>query len=171
MSRDIVIRRYGKMLILAVVCFGVGYTLNIKLQYNPNLTLSFQEVFVNNVSVNYKAVFLGIITGGIYSVYYIASEMFFLGVVIKGVAIQKSLLYALAFIGCHGILEIPTIVLAGMIGVNFVQGMIRVVKKNEHIKNVFRSTLILIVILFVLIVLSAVVETQITTRVVRKMIM
>lgn len=77
MSRDIVIRRYGKMLILAVVCFGVGYTLNIKLQYNPNLTLSFQEVFVNNVSVNYKAVFFGIITGGIYSIYYIASEMFF----------------------------------------------------------------------------------------------
>lgn len=171
MNRIAIQKRYGKMLIFSVICFALGYSMNIELKYEPNLNLTFQEVFVNNFWVNYKAVFWGILTGGIYSFYYIAREIFWLGAIIKGIAIQKSLLYALTFIGCHGIFEIPTIVLSGMIGVNFAQGILGAIKKQQNVKSVFRLTFILAFILLGLLVLSAVVETQITTYVIRMTIM
>ncbi|SHI11520.1 stage II sporulation protein M [Clostridium intestinale] len=147
------------LLLFSFVCFAIGYSMNIDINSNPNLSLGFWDVLSNNLKVNIMAILYAILSVGIYSLIYLAKEMFFLGVIIKSLKNTHSLFYAISFIGCHGIIEIPSMVLSGTIGIYVWINIIAYLKKKEFD---FKFTITMFVVLLSMILIAAMVETTIT---------
>ena len=128
-------------------------------------------VFFNNLSVNYKAIFFSFVTFGIYGLYFIGSEMFFLGFIIRSVANQENILNALSYISFHSIIEIPTIILSGAMGIIFWMLVINAIKRKQIIKKHFYFLAILIISVFFLVLIAAGIETTITKTFVQHFVM
>ncbi|MFZ7120766.1 MAG: stage II sporulation protein M [Eubacteriaceae bacterium] len=147
------------LLFFSICIFLLGYSTNLEFSNTPNIKPNFKEIFINNIVVNFRVILLSILTGGIYSIVFLSGELFFLGAIIKYLTVKHSFLYAISFIGFHGIFEIPSIVLSATIGIYFFTNLIHLLKKRG---TNFKLGIISSALLIILIVISAVVETFIT---------
>ena len=162
---------FCSMLVYGLLCAFLGYLLLIKADHTPNLDISFREIFVNNVTVFFRTVLFSILSFGFYGLFFIGKEMFFLGVFLRSVAEAESFSYAVSFISFHAIFEIPAIVLSGTIGILFWCIVWNDIKKKRATWGSWGFFAILLMILFLLTVTAAVVETKITTLFLRNFIL
>ncbi|WP_017473182.1 stage II sporulation protein M [Amphibacillus jilinensis] len=169
--KKILFKIYLCLFILASISFLLGYMINIPLEYSPNLQLTFSEILVNNMFVNYRAIFLAVLSLGIYSLIFVVNELLFLGVVIKSLAVEQSLGYAFSFIAFHGIVEIPTIILAATIGVNIWINIIMLIKKKITLHKLLKFNGFLLLLLIGFIILAALMESYGTTYILEKFIL
>ncbi|WP_147297456.1 stage II sporulation protein M, partial [Lachnotalea glycerini] len=156
---------------LGIICFFLGYLIELDIDYNPNLNLSFWEILSNNLMVNFSAILTSIRSFGLYGILFVGSEMLSLGMIIRGIAIRKSFMYAMSFIFFHGILEVPSIVLSGAIGIHIWVGLICICKKKLSIKDFFKANFKLCILIMILTVVAAFVEANLTTWFLRKNIL
>lgn len=159
------------MFLMAILCFGSGSLLEINIEYEPNLELSFKDIFVNNLSVNFYTILSSVISLGLYSIFFVGKEFLMLGIIIRGLAKKETLMYALSFIGFHGILEIPAMVLAAAIGQYIVWALFGVIKRKYLIKNIIKEIFFMCITLFVLTAIGAFIEANITVWFLQKVVL
>ncbi|MCK5659859.1 MAG: stage II sporulation protein M [Methanosarcinales archaeon] len=73
-------------------------------------------IFVNNTVKAFMAIVLGIFAG-IFPLYFVAVNGYFIGIVVYDAIQKEGLLYVLAAILPHGIIELPVVLFAGAIGI------------------------------------------------------
>lgn len=73
-------------------------------------------IFVNNTIKAFMAIVFGVFAG-IFPLYFVAVNGYFIGIVVYDVMQKEGVLYVLAAILPHGIIELPVILFAGAIGV------------------------------------------------------
>ena len=73
-------------------------------------------IFVNNTLKAFMAIVLGVFVG-IFPLYFVAVNGYFIGIVVYDAMQKEGVLYVLAAILPHGIIELPVILFAGAIGI------------------------------------------------------
>lgn len=157
---------YTSLYSALMIIFGVIFEINMSI--NLTTDISFFNTLINNMKIQGAAVVLSIGTVGIYSLIYLSTNFILLGISFQTVMEKYSIGHAVLYLIPHGIVEVPSMILTGAIGIYIVYSIIRRIFKKKAIayKKIFKVLLIN----FALIVVAALIEAFITPLLIRLLI-
>lgn len=155
---------------ISIVVFIVGFLLgffytNFKVDIKTENYVSIQDIFVNNITIMYINVLLGIVSFGIYSNINLIFQGIGMGSAIKCASLNNlGLLKILLGIVAHGFFEISAIILANVLVIKTVSLIFNLILKkinnNTIIINMKQIAIFLkyMVVITILTLLAAVIE-------------
>ncbi|MDR1473290.1 MAG: stage II sporulation protein M [Lactobacillales bacterium] len=166
--------KFLKYILISFFIIGVfslifGYLLSKPTHPNSNLHPKFFVIFLTNLNIHVRSIIYSFLSFGIYSFYFVFIHFFVVGISIGGIATStNSLLSSLSFFWIHGIFELSTVILTASIFPFFLLSITFLILKKEVNKKVLLKLLKIIFWVisatFILILLSAVLETFIAPR-------
>ncbi|WP_027430350.1 stage II sporulation protein M [Lachnospira multipara] len=158
-TKNKAIQLYCIFFALTIVFILLGFTININIEADYNLDPSLLEILINNLVVNGEAILFTIITAGIYSILYLFREFVFLGAVVNSLRRKTTFIRAISFVGIHGVIEVPAIVLSATLGVIIFLSILNYLKSRKANWKFIGK---LLIIDCLMIIMAALVESFIT---------
>lgn len=126
--------------------------------------IGFIELLWHNLQVEVISILLGIVSLGAYSLTYLFINFFSMGLITSTLMTESSFTEVLRMFIVHGIFEIPAMILTVALGIYIPWKVIEMVKKRQLNGLLLRNMLAIFIVILLLTVLAAYIESIITPK-------
>ncbi|WP_181917303.1 stage II sporulation protein M [Virgibacillus dokdonensis] len=126
-------------LLLSILSFIFGTTFlpdipEDNTSINESADNSFSYLFLHNLRAGLYSVFIGSITVGLYSLFYLFINFFTMGVIVNTLTESNSIMETLSTFLLHGIFEVPAMLLAASLGIYIPLRLIQFFRNKRWVK-------------------------------------
>ncbi|WP_268748400.1 stage II sporulation protein M [Gracilibacillus boraciitolerans] len=127
-----------------------------------SVEISFNELFFHNLRAQFTSILLGIMTLGIYSLFYMFLNFLLLGMVVTTLNQTESLIDVVQTIIFHGFFEIPAMLLSITLGIFTPWKIILMIKNKNFNFDSLRVIFSISILIVILTIIAAFIESLIS---------